>query len=129
MLDLDVDPERPAGIQRLAERGKPRRQLRRQEAAERAKSGHFAVMVDDYVAVGGEVDVQLDPVRAQVPRGNERRDGVLPRQLSRSPVGEDLGQDMITCLHRAARSRKIRYRSPVIDPSSPASSPQYRSDC
>ena len=91
LLDLDVDLERPAGVQRLAERRKPRRQLCRQEAGERPKSGYLAVMVDDYVAVSGEVNVQLDPVRAKIPRRRTRRrcspwpdDTILGGRRSRS---------------------------------------------
>jgi len=116
---------------RLAERGKPRRQLRRQEAAERAKSGHFAVMVDDYVAVGGEVDVQLDP---SAPRSRAATNAatVFSLELSRSRWARSRSRHVppcarvfyrkrprsqvidyskivivITCLHRAAGSRRL----------------------
>ena len=52
-------------------------------------------MVDHDLAVGGEVNVKLDPVGAKLPGGEEGRDGVLPGQLSRSTVGEDLGHSTL----------------------------------
>lgn len=84
--------------------------------------------------------VQLDPVRVEISRGNERRDGVLPGRMAGSPVGEYLGHSVfltargsaaawprrrlavtsaivlvITCLHDPAPSLRIEDRSSGID--------------
>jgi hypothetical protein len=48
-------------------------------------------MVDDHVAVSSELNVQLDTIRTEIARRDERFDGVLPGHMPRSPVGENLG--------------------------------------
>jgi hypothetical protein len=86
------------------------------------------------------VHVQFDPVRAEISRGNERHDGVLPGRMAGSSVGENLGHSVfltargsaaawprlrlairsaivlvITCLHDPAPSLRIEDRSSGID--------------
>jgi hypothetical protein len=60
--------------------------------------GQLGVMVDDENFVRGDVDVELDPVGPQRLGGAKGRDRVLARQLRRSPVGEDFGQECSSAL-------------------------------
>lgn len=62
------------------------------EAGDRSSAGDVGVVVHDDRAVSCEVNVQLDPVRAEFPGSHEGRDGVLPALLRRSPMGKNLGQ-------------------------------------
>ena len=73
---LDLDPHVPVADQlqrrrkrrdRLAVRQQPGRRLGEGQGVERLSAGEFRVVMHDDAAVGGGVDVQLDPVH--VPRG------------------------------------------------------------
>ena len=91
VLHLDVDEHPGAGVERLLERrdlGPGGADLGLGSLGEHAEAAGVGVVVHDQRAVGGPVDVELDPVGAERAGGHER----LQRVLGRHPGGTAMGE-------------------------------------
>ena len=117
VLDLDVDEETPALLEHLLERRQPRERL--PDRAEPVlgqdpEALDVGVVVDHEGAVGGAVDVELDPVGALLPGEREGLDGVLPGPARRAPVPEDQrgvgghARSVFACRLQKGRSRPLQ---------------------
>ena len=74
------------------------REVGHAELADRTEAGHLGVVVDGQAAVGGEVDIELDAVRAAAAGLGEGLQGVLGEavggvfgRLGATPMSPDCG--------------------------------------